>query len=179
MAYNTTASLDKLTTRTNYVDFGKCQYRFGQFSLSKKDSTYLVIKLKVFKNDDKKDLRLVQNLTMEEADFNHFMRLRNELVIAGENVATQENLSSVVIPKLSKDMDEQLKLAHKVVDLLDRANRKVCVTLLRYSVDNPESSYARVWLFARKQEYENLQQFLLVNYKIEEFISLLDVLNSG
>ena len=31
MAYNTTASLDKLT-RTNYVDFGKCQDRFGRFS---------------------------------------------------------------------------------------------------------------------------------------------------
>ena len=31
MTYNTTASLDKLTC-TDYVDFGKCQDRFGQFS---------------------------------------------------------------------------------------------------------------------------------------------------
>ena len=31
MAYNTTASLDKLTC-TDYVDFDKCQGRFGQFS---------------------------------------------------------------------------------------------------------------------------------------------------
>ena len=30
MAYNTTASLDKLTY-TNYVDFGKIQDRFGHF----------------------------------------------------------------------------------------------------------------------------------------------------
>ena len=30
MAYITTASLDKLTC-TNYVDYGKCQDRFGQF----------------------------------------------------------------------------------------------------------------------------------------------------
>ena len=34
MAYNTTASLDKLTC-TDYVDFGKCQDRFGRFSWSK------------------------------------------------------------------------------------------------------------------------------------------------
>ena len=30
MAYNTTALLDKLTC-TDYVDFGKCQDRFGRF----------------------------------------------------------------------------------------------------------------------------------------------------
>ena len=69
MAYNTTASLDKLTC-TDYVDFGKCQDRFGLFSWSKNDSNYLDVKLKVFRKDDKKEFRLVQNLTMGEADFN-------------------------------------------------------------------------------------------------------------
>ena len=37
MAYNTTATLDKLTC-TDYVDFVKCQDRFEQFSWSKSDS---------------------------------------------------------------------------------------------------------------------------------------------
>ena len=37
MAYNTTASLDKLTC-TDYVDFGKCQDRFGLVSCFKNDS---------------------------------------------------------------------------------------------------------------------------------------------
>ena len=55
MAYNTTASLDKLTF-TDYVDFGKCQDRFGRFSWSKNDSNYLDVKLKVFRKDDKKEL---------------------------------------------------------------------------------------------------------------------------
>ena len=86
MAYNTTASLNKLTC-TDYVDFGKCQDRFGQFSWSKNDSNYLVVELKVFRKDEKKDFRLVQNLTMGEADFNQFMRLRNQTVNAAENVA--------------------------------------------------------------------------------------------
>ena len=177
MAYNTTASLDKLTC-TDYVDFGKCQDRFGRFSWSKNDSNYLDVKLKVFRKDDKKEFRLVQNLTMEEADFSQFMRLRNQLVNAAENFAREENLTPVLIPTMSKDMDEQLKLAHKFVDVVDRANRKICVTLLRYNVDKPESSYAQVRLFARKKEDEKFQQVVYVNYKLEEFIYLLDVMNS-
>ena len=177
MACNTTAFLDKLTC-TDYVDFGKCEDRFGKFSCSKNDSNYLVVKLKVFREDDKKEFRLVQNLTMGEADFNQFMRLRNQLVNAAENFATEEKFTPVLIPTMSRDMDEQLKLAHKVVDIVDRTNRKICVTLLRYNVDKPESSNAQVRLFARKKEDEKIQQVVYVNYKLEEFISLLDVMNS-
>ena len=61
---------------------------------------------------------------MGEADFNQFVRLRNQLANAAENFARGENLTPVLIPTKSKDMDEQLKLAHKVVELVDRANRK-------------------------------------------------------
>ena len=87
---------------------------------------------------------------MGEADFNQFMRLRNQLVNAAKNFAREENLTPVLIPTMCKDMDEQLKLAHKVVDVVDRANRKISVTLLRYNVDKPESSYAQVRFFSRK-----------------------------
>ena len=90
----------------------------------------------------------------------------------------EENLTPVQIPTLSKDMEEQLKLAHKVVDVVDRANTKICVTLLRYNVDKPESSYAQVRLFIRKKEDEKFQQVVYVKYKLEEFIYLLDVMNS-
>ena len=127
MAYNTTASLDKLT-HTEFVDFGKSQDTFGHFSWSKNDSNYLDVKLKVFKKDENKEFRLVQNLTMREEDFNQFMRLRNQLVNAAENFAREENSIPVLIPTMSKDMDEQLKLAHKVVDVVDRENGKICVT---------------------------------------------------
>ena len=79
------------------------------------------------------------------------MRLTNQLVNAARNIAREENLTPVLIPTMSKDMDEQLKLAHKVVVVVDRANRKICVTLLRYNVDKPESSYAQVRLFAKEE----------------------------
>ena len=89
-----------------------------------------------------------------------------------------ENLTPVLVHTMSKDMGEQLKLAHKVIEVVDRANRKVCVALLRYNVDKPESSYAQVLLFARKKEDEKFQQVVYVKYKLEEFIYLLDVMNS-
>ena len=63
MAYNTTASLNKLTC-TDYVDFRKRQDRFGQISWYKNDSNYLDVKLKLFMKDDKKELRPVQNRMM-------------------------------------------------------------------------------------------------------------------
>ena len=90
MAYNTTVSLDKLTC-TEYVDFGKCQDRFGQFSWPRNDSNYLDVKLKVFKKNDEKEFRLVQNCTMGEVDFSQFMRLTNQLVNSEQNFARGEN----------------------------------------------------------------------------------------
>ena len=75
-------------------------------------------------------------------------------------------------------MEEQLKLVHKVIDVVDRANRKICVTLLRYMADNPDTSYAQARLFGRKKEEENFQQIVYVNYRLDEFIYLLDVMNS-
>ena len=115
---------------------------------------------------------------MGEPDFNQFLRLRNQLVNAAENFAREKNLPPVLIPTMSKDTDEQLKLSHKVVDVVDRANRKFCVTLLRYNVEKLESSFAQVRFFARKKEDEKFQQVVYVNYKVEEFFFLLDVMNS-
>ena len=170
MAYNTTETLDKLAC-TDYVDFGKCQDRFGRISWSKNDSNYLEIKLKVFKREDKNaEFRLRQNLSMGEADFNQFIRQRNQLVVAADNFTREENLSPVLQSTLSKDMEEQLKLVHKVIDVVDCPNRRICVTLLRYKADNPETSYAQVRLFGRKKEEEKFQQIVYVNYRLDEFI---------
>ena len=79
---------------------------------------------------------------MGEADFNQFIRRRNSLVVAADNFLREQSLSPVLQPTLSKDMEEQLKLVHKVIDVVDGPNRRICVTLLRYKVDNSETSYA-------------------------------------
>ena len=101
------------------MDLGNCQVGFRQFSWSKIDSNYLDVELKVFKEDDNKLFRLVQKRTMGEIDFKQFMRLRNQLVNAAKNFAGEENSAPVLIPSMSKDMTEQLKLAHKVVYVVD------------------------------------------------------------
>ena len=75
-------------------------------------------------------------------------------------------------------MEEQLKLVHMVIDVVDRPNRRICLTLLRYKVDNPETSYAQVRLFGWKKEEENFQQIVYVNYRLDDFVYLLDVINS-
>ena len=106
MAYNTTLSVSKLTC-TNYVDFGRSSDRFGRFSWTKNDSNYLDINLKVFKREEKNaEFRLRQNLLMGEADFNQFIRQRNQLVVAADNFLGEQYLSPVLQSTLSNDMEE-------------------------------------------------------------------------
>ena len=137
------------------------------------------IKLKVFKREDKNaEFRLRENLSIGEADFNQFIRQRNQLVVAADSIFREQNLSPVLQPTLSKDKEEQLKLVHKVIDVVDSPNRKICVTMLRYKVDNLETSYAQIRLFGRKREEDKFQQIVYVNYRLDEFVYLLDVMNS-
>ena len=74
------------------MDFGKSSDRFGRFSWTKNDSNYLDIKLKVFKREDKNvELRLRQNISMREANFNQFIRQRNQLDVAADNFLREQN----------------------------------------------------------------------------------------
>ena len=114
---------------------------------------------------------------MGEADFTQFIRQRNQLVVAADNFLREQNLSPVLQSTLSKDMEEQLKLVRKVIDVVDRPNRRNCVTLLRYKMDKPETSYAQIRL-RTEEGGEKSQQIVYVNYKLDEFIYLLDVMNS-
>ena len=111
MAYNTTATLDKLAC-IDYVDLGKCQDRFGRISRSKKFFEYLDMKLKVFKSDENKQFRLAQNLTMGEADFTQFIRLRNQLFVGVRDFNKEANLPLVQVKLLAKDMEEQPRHTH-------------------------------------------------------------------
>ena len=161
MAYNTTETLEK-QARTDYVYFAKSQDRFGRLSWSNNDSKYLDIKLKVFKRENKNaEFRLRQNLLMGEADFNQFIRQRNQLVVAGDIFLREENLSPVLQSTLCKNMEEQLKLVQNVIDVVDRPNRKVCVTILRYKADNPDSSYAQVRLFGGRWRKKNFNKLCM------------------
>ena len=115
---------------------------------------------------------------MGEADFNQFIRLRNQLLVAVRGFIKEENLPPVQVKLLAKDMEEPLKLTHKVVEVVVRPHRKICVTILRDNVEKPETSYVQVRLFGRRKDEEKFNQVVYVNYKLDEFIYLLDVMNS-
>ena len=178
MAYNATTSLDKLAC-TDYVDFDKSQDSFGRFSWTKNDSNYLDIKLKVSKREDKNaDFRLRQKFSIGEAEFNQFIWQRNQLVVAANNFLREQTVSPVLQSTLSKDTEEQLKLVHKVIDIVNRPQRGICLTLLWYKADNPYTCFAQVRLYGRRTEEEKFQQIVYVNYKFDEFVFLLYVMNS-
>ena len=79
---------------------------------------------------------------------------------------------------LAKDMEGQLKLTRRVLEVVDRPHRKICVTMLGYNAEKPETSYVQVRLFGRRKDQEKFNQIVYVNYKLDEFIYLLDVMNS-
>ena len=139
MAYNNTANLDKLAC-TDYVDFGNTQDSFGRISWAKNSFDYLDVKLKVFKRVENKHFRLAQNLTMGEADFNQFIRLRNQLIVSVKDFSKEDSLPPGQVKLLAKDMAEQLKVTHKVVEVVDRPRRKICMTMLRDNVEKPDTS---------------------------------------
>ena len=115
---------------------------------------------------------------MGEEDLNQFIRLRNQLVVAVRDFSKEEYLPPVQVKLVAKDMEERLKLTHKVVEVVDRPHRKIFVTMLHYNVEKPETSNVQVRLFGRKKDEEKLNQIVYVNYKLDEFIQLLDVMNS-
>ena len=103
--------------------------------------------------------------------------MRNQLIIVAGNIGREENLSPVLLRTNIGDMDEQFELAHKV-KLVDRANKKNCKTMVRYNVEIAEGSFARGPNFWKKKEDEKFQQIFYVKDKLEEFICVLDAMNS-
>ena len=54
------------------------------------------------------------------------MQVQNQLANAAEDSGGEENLSPELMSTISNYMDEQLRLAHEVIDVVDGANRIFC-----------------------------------------------------
>ena len=79
----------------------------------------------MFKKDENNQFRLAQNLTMGEADFNQFIGLRKQLVVAVRDFSKEANLPAVQVKLVAKDIEEQPNLTHKVVEVVNRSYRKI------------------------------------------------------
>ena len=76
---------------------------------------------------------------------------------------------------MSKDKDEQVKLAHQVIDATGCAKNDICVILLRYKVAKSESSYAEVRMCASQEEEETVQQIIVLNDELDNLFRVIDV----
>ena len=114
---------------------------------------------------------------MGESDFNHFMRLKNQLLMAAETCGREQKFSPIQIRKSPKDRIDHLKLAHRVVDNVDCANWKICVTMFCHIVDKPESSYTQVRLLEGKKRERKFNEVCrwIINLK-DLYIYLMQVL---
>ena len=174
------ATSDKVLC-TDYVDFGQHEHRFGRLSWSKIEKNgdnFLEVQLKCFRRCDGKDFERHQKLAMGEMDFRQLIQNRNRLAIAAAEFAKAQNLTHIKPPLYSRDYETQQTLAHKVVEAVNRSHRKIIITMLRYNVDDPNTAYAQVRLFTRRTLEDTFTQTAFVNYKLDEFVHLLNVIVS-
>ena len=97
-----------------------------------------------------------QCLGISENDFNDFMRMKNELLVATTEFATVQGhqLRTVTIGAFAREMETQLKMAHKVYNVVDLSHRRICVTMLQYKVKISEPSYGQVQVFTPKKDFQ-------------------------
>ena len=50
--------------------------------------------------------------------------------------------------------------------------------MLRYNVEKPETSCVQMRLFGRRKDEKKFNQIVFVNWKLDDFIYLFDVMNS-
>ena len=91
---------------------------------------------------------------------------------------TEVSQSPIKITTMSEIKEEQLKLVLKVADVVNRLDRMICVTQLRYIAYKPKRLYVQVRFLAGKIKVDKLQQIVRVNFKLEEIFYLLDVMSS-
>ena len=146
------------------MEFDNCQGRFGFLSSSKKDSKYLDLHLKVFRKVNKrfrtgpKPRNWKKQISTSPCDWVICWSMQQRTLVG-------EKTCSRVLPEVCEDMHGQLMLAHKLVEVVDRANRTIGVTLSWYSADKAESPYAQVQSFARRTEEVKFEKNCLFEKK--------------
>ena len=168
--------MDKLACADS-LEFGICQERFGRISWSKNSFDYLDVKLKVFKKDENKKFRLAQNLARWETDFNQFIRLTNQLVVAVRDFSKEENLPPVKVKLLAKAWSSTLNLHTICRNCWWTTQKDLCdyAALQSGEAGDAICSSAIDW---KKKGGRKTIQIVYVIYKPDEFISSLVVMYS-
>ena len=123
-----------------------------RFFWFKQHSNFLAIKLKFLKVRNNKVSRLMQSFTVGETNFKQILRIRSQLDAGTENFIRKENVSLLQTSRTFKDIDKQLKVLHKKVNVVDHLDQKNCVTMLGYNLEKSQYSSLQVRTSARKKE---------------------------
>ena len=121
-AYRTTVFLDKLTL-SNIVESDKCEDRFSHFFWSEK--IWIIREENL--NSKTKDIAAsfgryrYKVLKKRGIDFNKVIRLWNQQAVALHNYGRKQSLNPVSVPTISEELNEELKVDHKVVHAVDRS----------------------------------------------------------
>ena len=107
---------------------------------------------------------------MAKAVLSKLLRLRIRPDVTAENMSREDILSPVQMLTTSKEIDEQLKLARKVVDFVDISNRKNCVTLMWCSGTALESSSAQGRLLAGRLR-KDLSRIVYLKHKKDKILA--------
>ena len=118
---------------------------------------YLNVKLEVFKKNDSRNLRLVQNIT-RMVRFQPIHMIDQSAVRSGRKLSQRSKAVPLLITTISENLEYQLKLVDKAVYVVERTIKRKCGTQQRYSMGKPENFYPEIGLFATKKEKKKYQQ---------------------
>ena len=155
----------------NYIEFAKNQNRIGRFSRSQKPYNGKIYVEPCFQLLKKKGSGQIEKTQQGENEGEGISAIRNTVVHNAENLG----LVPVLEPYSEKDstMEQELANCHAVYDVATYKKRRVCVTIKKYSVNKPP--YKSIRFFTAK-ENEVLKQVAYVNYTLNEFKELAQVL---
>ena len=158
----------------NYIEFANNQKRIGRFSWSQKPyngKNYFEPCFQLLKTNESGQIKTTQQVYLGEKEGERISAIQNTVIHDAENIG----LVPVLEPNPDKDSTMERKIAncHAVYDVATYKKRRVSVTIKKYSMNKPP--YIQIRLFTAK-ENEVLEQLAYVNYTLNEFKELAQVL---
>ena len=159
---------------SNYIEFSKIQKRIGRFvwfQKSSKGKICLEPCFQLLKINDLGQFEKSQQVYLSEKEGKAISAIRNTVIHDAENFG----LVPIYEAKSGREstMDQELDICNRVYEIAMYNMRRVGVTIKKYNVSKPP--YIQIRLFTAK-ENEDLKQVAYVNYTLNEFKELSQIL---
>ena len=159
---------------SNYIEFSKNQKRIGRFvwfQKSCKGKICLKPCFQLLKINELGQFEKSQQVYLSEKEGKAISAIRNTIIHDAENFG----LVPIYEAKSDREstMDQELDICNRVYEIATYNMRRVCVTIKKYNVS--KLPYIQIRLFTAK-ENEDLKQVAYVNYTLNEFKELSQIL---